>query len=110
MLIRAEERRETLGVLRLIGISRQSILLAVVVEALLVALIGAAFGVALAAAAQYGVNAYFQRRYDTALVFVRVTPLIAARSVAVALPIGVVAGVAASWTMLRRRTAALIRR
>jgi ABC-type lipoprotein release transport system permease subunit len=110
MVIRAEERGETLGVLRLIGISRQSILLGVVVEALLVAIIGAAFGVALAAVAQYGVNGYFQRRYDTALVFVRVTPLIAARAVAVALPVGVIAGVVASWTVLRRQTAALIRR
>lgn len=104
MLIRAEERRETVGVLRLIGISRRSIMLEVVVEALIVAAIGAAFGVALAGTAQYGVNAYFQHRYDTALVFVRVTPRIAARSIAVALPVGIFAGVIASWLSLRGRT------
>ena len=104
MLIRAEERRDTVGVLRLIGISRRSIMLEVVVEALIVAAIGAVFGVVLAGSAQYGVNAYFQHRYDTALVFVRVTPRIAARSIAVALPVGVFAGVVASWLTLRRRT------
>jgi ABC-type lipoprotein release transport system permease subunit len=110
MVIRAEERRETIGVLRLIGISNRSILLEVVVEGMLVAVAGALFGVALATAAQYGVNRYFQARYDTALVFVKVTPSIALRSIAVALPVGVAAGVVASWAVLRRGTAALVRR
>ena len=110
MVIRAEERRETLGVLRLIGISRRSILLTVVVEALAIAVMGALFGVALAAAAQALVNGYFQHRYDTTLVFVHVTPLIAARSVAVALPVGIFAGAVASWTALRRQATTLVRR
>ncbi len=110
MVIRAEERRETIGVLRLIGISGRSILLEVVVEGLLVAVAGALFGIALAAAAQYGVNRFFQARYDTALVFVKVTPSIALRSVAVAAPVGIIAGAVASWAVLRRGTAALVRR
>jgi putative ABC transport system permease protein len=110
MVIRAEERRETVGVLRLIGISRRSILLSVVVEALLIALAGAAFGIAVAAAAQYGVNGYFQRRYDTTLVFVRVTPFIAAQAVGIAVPVGVIAGVVASWTALRRQATGWVRR
>jgi ABC-type lipoprotein release transport system permease subunit len=110
MVIRAEERRETIGILRLIGISTKSILLEVVVEGILVAVAGAVFGVLVAAAAQHGVNRYFEARYDTALVFVKVTPSIAIRSVAVALPVGVIAGAAASWTVLRRGAAALVRR
>jgi putative ABC transport system permease protein len=110
MVIRAEERRETVGILRLIGISRRFILLEVVIEGLLVALGGAVFGVLVAIAAQYGVNRFFQARYDTPLVFVRVTPSIVIRSVAVALPIGVIAGAVASWTLLRRGAAALVRR
>jgi len=110
MVIRAEERRETIGILRLIGVSTRSIVSAVVVEGLMVAIAGAIFGIALAAIAQYGVNRYFQARYDTALVFVRVTPSIALRSVAVAMPVGVVAGAVASWTVLRRRASALVRR
>jgi ABC-type lipoprotein release transport system permease subunit len=110
MVIRAEERKETVGILRLIGISRQSILIEVVIEGLLVAVAGAVVGVAIAMVAQHGVNLIFQTRYDTPLVFVRVTPAIALRSVAVAVPVGVIAGAVASWTLLRRSAAALVRR
>ena len=110
MVIRAEERKETVGVLRLIGISRKTIMAEVVLEGLLVAIVGAVFGVLIAAAAQHGVNRFFQARYDTALVFMRVSPAIAMRSVAVAIPVGVVAGTVASWTLLRRRTSSLVRR
>jgi ABC-type lipoprotein release transport system permease subunit len=110
MVIRAEERKETVGVLRLIGISRKTIMTEVVVEGLLVAIVGAVVGVLIAAAAQHGVNRFFQARYDTALVFMRVSPSIAMRSVAVAIPVGVVAGTVASWTLLRRRTSSLVRR
>jgi ABC-type antimicrobial peptide transport system permease subunit len=110
MVIRAEERRETIGMLRLIGISTRSILLEVVVEGLAVALAGAVFGIVLAWAAQFAVNGFFQARYDTTLVFVRVTLPIALRAMAIAVPVGVVAGAAASWTVLRRRMTGLIRR
>jgi len=110
MVIRAEERKETVGVLRLIGISRKTILTEVVIEGLVVAVAGAVFGVLFAAIAQRGVNQFFQARYDTTLVFMRITPVIALCSVAVALPVGVVAGAVASWLLLRRGTTALVRR
>jgi ABC-type lipoprotein release transport system permease subunit len=110
MVIRAEERKETVGVLRLIGVSNRTILLEVVVEGLLVAVVGAVFGVLIAAGAQHEVNRFFQARYDTPLVFMRVTPGIALESIAVALPVGVVAGAVASWTLLRRGASALVRR
>ena len=110
MVIRAEERKETVGVLRLIGISRKTIMTEVVVEGLLVAVAGAAFGVLIAAGAQHTVNRFFQARYDTALIFMRVSPAIAMRSIAVAVPVGVVAGAVASWMLLRRGTSALVRR
>ena len=110
MVIRAEERKEAVGVLRLIGISRTTIMAEVVVEGLLVAIAGAAVGVLIAGAAQHSVNRFFQARYDTALIFMRVSPAIALRSVAVAIPVGVVAGTLASWTLLRRRASSLVRR
>src|SRR5262249_52859508 len=81
MVIRAEERRETVGILRLVGISRTTLLLSVAVEGLLIAALGAMCGVLLAFATEGLVNAIFQARYDTALVFVRVTPSIALRAV-----------------------------
>ena len=110
MVIRAEERRETLGILRLVGISRRTLLVSVAIEGVLVAAMGAAFGIVLAYASQGIVNRVFQARYDTALVFVRVTPQIALRAVAVAAPLGVIAGVGASWTLLRRNVLEIVRR
>jgi len=110
MVIRAEERRDMVGMLRLIGVSRRSIVLEILVEGVMVAIAGAIFGVLLAAAAQYGINRFFQARYDTTLVFVRVTGSIVVRCLVIALPIGVVTGAAAAWTLLRRAPASLIRR
>jgi len=110
MVIRAEERKETVGILRLIGISRKTIMTEVIIEGLLVAIAGAAVGVLIAAGAQHTVNRFFQARYDTALVFMRVSPRVAMRSIAVAVPVGVVAGAVASWTLLRRGASSLVRR
>ena len=110
MVIRAEERRETIAVMRLIGISRRSLIAAVAVEGLMIAVLGAIFGVVIAFAAEGLVNRFFQARYDTALVFLRVTPSIAARSIAIALPLGLAAGVGASWPLLRGDILSLFRR
>jgi len=110
MVIRAEERRDTIAILRMVGISRRSLLTSVAVEGLVIAIAGAIFGVALAFATEGLVNRIFQTRYDTALVFVRVTPALAWRAVAVAAPLGIAAGLAASWTLLRRNILSLFRR
>jgi ABC-type lipoprotein release transport system permease subunit len=110
MVMRAEERRETLGIIRLIGVSERSILAEVLIEGLLIALAGAVFGILLAVATQGMVNAFFQWRYDTALVFVRVTRSIALESMAVSVPLGILAGLAGSWALLRRDVLALVGR
>jgi ABC-type lipoprotein release transport system permease subunit len=110
MVMRAEERRETIGIIRLIGISERSILLEVLAEGLLIATAGAVFGIVLAIATQGLVNQFFQWRYDTALVFVRVTRAIALQSIAVSVPLGILAGLVGSWTLLRRDVLALLGR
>lgn len=110
MIIRAEERRETVGALRLLGISRRSLLLEVAIEGLLIASAGAVFGALMAYGAEHLVNRVFQTRYDTTLVFVRVTRSIALRSFAIAVPLGVAAGIGASWTLLRRDILTLVGR
>ena len=110
MVMRAEERRETIGIIRLIGISHRSILIEVLAEGLLIATAGAVFGILLAIAAQGSVNRFFQWRYDTALVFVSITPQVAAVCVAIAVPLGVAATVVASWALLRRNSLRLARR
>ena len=79
-------------------------------EGLLIAVAGAVFGILLAIATQGLVNQFFQWRYDTALVFVRVTRAIALRSIAVSVPLGILAGLAGSWALLRRDVLALVGR
>src|SRR4030095_15740579 len=98
------------GILRLTGISPRSILIEVLFEGLLIAFAGAIFGVIVAAIGQYGVNRFFQWRYDTPLTFVQVTMPIAWQSIAFAVPLGVVAGLGASWALLRREVIGIIRR
>jgi hypothetical protein len=68
------------------------------------------FGLALALASEDLINWYFQRRYDTTLVFVSITPAVAATCVAIAVPLGAAATVAASYALLRRDGLRLARR
>ncbi|MGE3404147.1 MAG: ABC transporter permease [Vicinamibacterales bacterium] len=105
-----DERRPTVGVLRLIGLPSERILAQLFLEGLLIAGLGALFGLLLALASQRFINEFFQWRYDTALIFVRVTPRVAALCVAIAVPLGVSATVAASWALLRRNGLSLARR
>lgn len=105
-----DERRATVGILRLIGLPAQRILIQLVLEGLLIATLGAVFGVILALVSEQFINAFFQWKYDTALVFVRITPRVAAICSAIAVPLGAGATVAASWALLRRNGLALARR
>jgi putative ABC transport system permease protein len=105
-----DERRETVGVLRLIGLPVRRILVQVLIEGVLVAVAGAAFGLLLAMASQRIINGFFQWRYDTALVFVRITKDVALTSSAIAVPLGAAATVLASWALLRRSGLRLVRR
>jgi putative ABC transport system permease protein len=110
MVMLVDERRDTVAVLRLIGLRRRRILLQVLAEGLLIALTGAAAGVVLAAGLESLFNHFFQWRYETTLVFVQVTAAVAWRSVLVAVPLGIVASLASSWGLLRRGALALARR
>jgi putative ABC transport system permease protein len=110
MVMLVEERRATVGILRLIGFTRRRILAQVFAEGALIAVAGAAFGVLFALASQGVFNRFFQWRYDTALIFVRVTPHVVLQSVAMSVPLGILASIIASWTLLRRELLQLIRR
>src|SRR5688572_32369957 len=105
-----DERRETVGVLRLIGLPTGRILSQIALEGLLVAGAGSAFGLAMAAGSETLINRFFQWRYDTALVFVHITPAVALQCVAIAVPLGMTATVVASWALLRRNALRLARR
>ncbi len=110
MVMRSDERRETAGILRLVGLSRPRILLEGFFEGLFIALAGAVVGILFALSIQGAFNRFFQWYYDTALIFVEVTPGIVLRCLLLAVPLGVAAGLFASWTLLRREILALLRR
>lgn len=105
-----DERRDTVGVLRLIGLTSGRVLGQVLLESIVVAAGGSLFGIALAAASETLINRYFQWHYNTALVFVRITPDVVGTCLAVAIPLGVVASTAASWSLLRKQLMQLARR
>ena len=109
-LMLVDERRETVGILRLIGFQSRRVLVQVFVEGLLIAVGGAVFGLLLALGSQFAINRYFQWHYDTALIFVRVTPLVWLQCLLIAVPLGVTATVCASWALLKRQGLALARR
>ena len=105
-----DERRATVGILRLIGLPSHRILVQLFIEGMLIAGLGAVFGLLLALASEHFINQFFQWRYDTALIFVRITPRVAALCTAIAVPLGVGATVTASWALLKRNGLSLARR
>ncbi len=99
MLLKVEERRLDAAAMRLIGISRGTVLRTLWLEALAVAVVGAGSGVVLAWTAGLATNAYYQRLFDTPLVFSVITPQLVSFSVAVSLALGAVVGAVAAWRL-----------
>jgi putative ABC transport system permease protein len=69
VLLQVQELRRSLGVLRVIGISRSRIYAVVIGETVLLANLGALFGVGIAFLVSRAVNAYYRGYFDTTLVF-----------------------------------------
>lgn len=109
-LLKVDERRRDVGALRLIGMSRGSVVRAVVLEASLVALIGSLMGAAIGWFASWVVNWYYQGAYATPLRFAMVTPSIVVFAVALSLGLGVIAGLLAAQRLVRRAPLELIGR
>jgi putative ABC transport system permease protein len=103
MVLKVDERRRELAALRLLGLSRRTILGSLLLEALVLTALGALVGVAFGRGASALINGYFTRYYRTDLVFSRVTADVAWTAVALALPIGLGAAAIAAWRLLRRR-------
>jgi putative ABC transport system permease protein len=110
MVMAVEERRTTVGTLRLLGFTRGRILVQVLAEGAVIAAVGAVAGLLFAFAMQDAFNRLFQWRYDTTLIFLRVTPSVVWRSLSLAVPLGMAASLVASWTLLRREILELVRR
>jgi putative ABC transport system permease protein len=101
MLLKVEERRLDAAVMQFVGVRRRTIFAALLLESCLIASLGSVLGTVLALGAGAVTNAYYQRRFDTGLVFSLVTPGIVGFSVALSLGLGLGAGAVAAWRLVR---------
>jgi putative ABC transport system permease protein len=102
MSLKLTEMRREIGALRLIGIGRKTIALAVMLIAAAVSLAGTLIGLGLGALLAWSINAYYQPLFDTALRFAVVAPgtVLFAGSLAVVLGFG--AGAVVAYRLLTR--------
>ena len=101
MLLKVDERRRDVAAMRLMGISRATVVRTVMLESSFVALLGSLFGVGLGFAVSAFVNAHYQAVYRTPLRFAIVTPGTVTYSVLLSLVLGVGAGALAARRLSR---------
>jgi putative ABC transport system permease protein len=100
MIIRVDERRRDMAMLRLIGISRSTVFRAIVVEAVAISVAGSAAGAGIGLVAAKIVNAHYAAVYDTTLKFALVSPRIVMTAAALGLLLGIGAGALAAWRVV----------
>jgi putative ABC transport system permease protein len=110
LLLKVEERRRDIAALRMMGISRRTVMRMIVAEAAVVALVGSGFGVLFEFAVSAAVNAYYQAVYRTPLRFAIVTSDIVAFAAVLSLVLGVAAGALAARRLVRTAPLALLGR
>jgi len=110
MVLKVEERRRDIAALRLMGISRSSVVQSIIIEAALVAVLGSILGVAVGWVASLFVNWHYQALYRTPLDFSLITPSIIVLAVTLSLALGIGAGVLASLRLVRTPPLALFGR
>jgi putative ABC transport system permease protein len=101
MIIRVDERRRDVGVMRLIGISRWTVFQAVVLEGVGIAAVGSVVGRVVGMGIAQIVNAYYASVYDTTLKFALLTPRIVLGAGALGVALGVGAGALAALRIVR---------
>jgi putative ABC transport system permease protein len=110
MLLKVDERRRDVAAMRLMGISRRTVVRSVMLESSFVALLGSAFGVGLGIVTAALVNAHYQAVYRTPLRFAIITPSTVGYSVLLSLILGIGAGALAARRLARTPPLALFGR
>jgi putative ABC transport system permease protein len=100
MIIRVDERRRDMSMLRLIGVSRSTVFRAIVLEAVAISIAGSAAGAVVGIIAARLVNAHYAGVYDTTLKFALVSPRIVLTAAVLGLLLGIGAGVMAAWRVV----------
>lgn len=101
LLLSVEERRRDIAALRLMGISQGTIVRSIVIEAAVVSVLGSLIGAGIGWVSSLIVNAHFQQVYRTPLLFALLTPEIFAFATLTSLVLGIAAGAAAAWRLVR---------
>ena len=101
MVLKVEERRRDIAALRLMGISRSTVVRSIIIEAAVVAVLGSALGIVLGWAVSLFVNWHYQALYRTPLEFSIVTTPIVIAAVTLSLALGIGAGILASLRLVR---------
>ncbi|MDO8502663.1 MAG: FtsX-like permease family protein [Gemmatimonadaceae bacterium] len=101
MLLKVEERRRDVAALRLMGISRATVVKGIVAEAAVLALVGCALGVGVGWVSSQFINWYYQGVYRTPLYFSLITPSIVTLAIGLSLVLGIGAGLLASLRLVR---------
>ena len=101
VLLQVQELRRSLGVLRVIGISKRRIYTVVVGETVLLANIGAAAGTGVAFLVSRLINSYYRNYFDTTLIFSSVEGWHVALAFGVASLVGIVLGSVATTYLFK---------
>jgi len=101
MLLKVDERRRDVAAMRLMGISRATVVRTVMLESSFVALLGSVVGVGLGFVVSAFVNAHYQTVYRTPLRFAIITPGTVAYAVLLSLVLGIGAGALAARRLAR---------
>ena len=100
MILKVQERRLPIAAARLTGIPRRLLFWWTVAEAALLSTLGGAAGLGVGVVSSAVVNAYYQRYYDTTLVFSQVTGVVVMEALVLAVLLGMAAGVFAATRLL----------
>jgi len=110
LLLKVDERRRDVAALRLMGISRATVVKSVVIEAAAVAVLGSILGAGLGLLAALLVNVHYQGVYRTPLLFAVVTPQVLTFALALSLVLGAAAGALAALRLARTHPLVLLGR
>jgi len=110
LLLKVDERRRDVAALRLMGISRATVVKSVVIEAAAVAVLGSIMGAGLGLLAATLVNVHYQGVYRTPLRFAVVTPQVLTFALALSLVLGAAAGALAALRLARMHPLVLLGR
>jgi putative ABC transport system permease protein len=110
LLLKVDERRRDVAALRLVGISRATVVKSVVIEAAVVAAFGSLIGAGLGMLAALLVNLHYQDVYRTPLLFAIVTPGVLTFALVLSLGLGAIAGALAALRLARSHPLVLLGR